>query len=425
MCVCGVMVGASGRWPVLLTVGAAGLSLLLVAALWEWIALARLRPEITRTCDDKLSLGAENRIRIDVRNSAHTRLVGAVRDEYPESTTAPGNVMSLDIPPRSEAHLTYLVTPSNRGVFEFGDIYLRLRGPLGLTTRQIRYPAKRTVKVYPNLIDVRRYEIGMRRNRTMQPGQRTAHSRGRGTEFESLRDYTLDDEFRSIDWKATARRGKPISRQYQQERSQSVLILLDCGRVMGAVVDGLSRLDHSINAAMMLAQVSALAGDKVGLMAFDRDAARFLPPKPGKSQFLRLLSVAYDLKEGEDDSDYAKAISYLSARWTRRSLVVVFTELTDLESSMPLITQLSSLAKRHLCVCVMLSDPSVAAAAAGPVTSAEDVFESAAARQLLQVRKLAAARMSAAGVLVIDAQPGDLTSSVVNAYSNVKATARL
>ncbi len=379
-----------------------------------------------RICDEKLSLGVENPVRLALRNPGYLRLRGAIRDEYPEEFSARGNVVPLDMPPRSETELGYSVMPHGRGDFHFGDVYIRLTGPFGLAMRQIRLPMRQDVRVYPELLDMRRYEISLRRSRALQSGQRIVKLRGRGTEFESLREYVPDDEFRVVDWKASARRGKLISRQYQEEKSQNVMLVLDCGRVMGPVIAGLSRLDHSINAAMMLAHVAALKGDKVGMMAFGEEVQAFSPPKQGKSQTLSLLSLSYNLAEASGDSDYYRAVPFLSRRWTRRSLVVFFTDLVDPESSKPLISQITSLTKKHLCLCVVMSDPAVIEAArAGTLEEPADAFRAAAARQVLQDRKRAAATLARAGAIVLDVPPDKLTPSVVNQYLDAKARALL
>ncbi len=420
------MIGFSGRLAPLLPGGVGLIAGAVTLALYDWLRLRRMALEVTRTCDDKLSLGVENPVRLSVRNSGYSRVRGAIRDEYPEEFSARGNVRKLEMAPRSEADILYRVTPPNRGDFEFSDIYVRLIGPLGLAMRQIRFPAKHHVKVYPNLLDMRRYEIGLKRSQILQPGQKVVKLRGRGTDFESLREYVPDDEFRTIDWKASARRGKLITRQYQEEKSQNVMIVLDCGRVMGPVIAGLTRLDHSINAAMMLAHVAALKGDKVGLMAFGEEILAFSPPRQGKSQTLGLLRLTYNLSDASGDSNYSRAIPYLTRRWTRRSLVVFFTDLTDPESSKPLISQVVSLTKKHLCLCVVMSDPAVIEAARGDrLDDPEDAFRAAAARQALQDRKLAAAMLVRAGAIVLDVPPDRFTPSVVDEYINVKARALL
>jgi len=422
----GLMIGFAGWFAPLMPAGAALAALTLVLAVADWLRLAgQGRPEVTRTVDDKLSLGAGNLVTLRVRNWSYSRLSGTIRDEYPQDFTAHGNVIDIDIAPRSEADVTYHVTPPHRGDFEFGDAYLRLRGPLGMLVGQIKYAMRREVKVYPNILDLRRYEIGLRRERAVQPGQRVARVHGRGTDFESLRDYLPDDEFRAIDWKASARSSKLISRQYQEERSQNVMILLDCGRVMGPVIESLSRLDASINAALMLAHVAAIKGDKVGLMAFGEEIQAYSPPKAGKSQTLNLLGMTYNLRSASGDSDYYRAFPFFARKWTRRSLVVIFTELIDVEASKPLISQISSLTRKHLCMVVAMADPAVLAAANREPHTTEDAFQSAAAKQVIQARKLAAAQLTRAGAIVLDVPPNQFTPAVVNQYLRVKSTARL
>jgi uncharacterized protein (DUF58 family) len=281
------------------------------------------------------------------------------------------------------------------------------------------------VKVYPNILDLRRYEIGLRKERIVQPGQRVTRIHGRGTDFESLRDYVPDDEFRVVDWKASARKGKLVSRQYQEERSQNVMLLLDCGRSMGPVIDGLSRLDWGVNAAMMLAHVAAIKGDKVGLMAFGDEVIAYTPPKAGKSQTLNLLGLTYNLQSASGDSNYYRAFPFFTRKWTRRSLVVVFTELVDPEASKPLISQIATLARKHLCMVVTMSDPAVAQAARSAGERPEDVYRTAAAKQVIQARKTAAAQLARMGAIVLDVPPGQFTPAVVNQYLRVKSAARL
>lgn len=424
--VAAVLIGLSGRWAPLQLMGISLIAAAVTCVLFDWFQLRRIALEVVRTCDDKLSLGAENLVRLSVRNSGYSRIRGAIRDEYPEEFAARGNVQPLNLQPRSAADISYYVTPPNRGDFAFGDIYMRVLGPLGLAIRQIRFPMRREVKVYPNLLDMRRYEIGQKRSQAVQPGQRVVRLRGRGTEFESLREYVPDDDFRTIDWKASARRGKLITRQYQEEKSQNVMIVLDCGRVMGSIIAGLTRLDHSINAGMMLAHVAALRGDKVGLTAFADDIIAYSPPRQGRSQTLNLLRLTYNLANASGDSNYYRAIPYLSRRWTRRSLIVFFTDLVDPESSKPLISQIATLAKKHLCLCVIMSDPDVVSDTRGDrLENPEDAFRAAAARQVLHDRQMAKAMLTHAGVIVLDVPPERFTPSVVDKYLEVKARAML
>lgn len=422
----GLVVGLSSvsdlLWPV--GIGLAALALALTVA--DGVALSRLRtPEIHRNVDEKLSLGAENLVKLQISNRSHYPIYGRIRDEYPEDFSGAGNVLKLDLPSRSNIELTYKITPPHRGDYEFGDVYLRLRGPMGLLTRQIRCPLRQEVKVYPNLLDLRRYDMNIRKERLTQPGLRSVKVYGRGTDFESLREYLPDDEFRSIDWKASARLNKLVSRQYQLERSQNVMIVLDCGRVMGPVIDGLSRLDWGINAGMMLAHVAASRGDKVGLMAFADQVTAFSAPKSGKSQALNLLRVTYNLRSAEGDSNYSRAFPFFARKCSRRSLVVIFTELTDPEASRPLISQIALLARKHLCVVITMADPEVLKAASDEPKTAQDVFQAAVAKQVIRSRQLAAAEVMKSGAIVLDVLPDEFSPAVVDAYLNIKASGRL
>lgn len=421
-----LMIGFSGYFGPLLIAGAGVAALAIVGAAADWLGLTRgVRLEISRSASDKLSLGAENPVHLSVRNGSHAHLRATVRDEYPIGTKARGYAFRLDLNPRSETGATYHVTPRKRGDYSFGDIYVRLSGLLGLAMRQIRFPAEERVKVYPNMLDMRRYEIGLKRDRPVQPGQRVTRLNGRGTDFESLRDAVPDDELRSVDWKATARRGKLTTRQYQQEKSQNVMLVLDCGRVMGPILDGLSRLDHSINAAMMLAHVAALKGDRVGLLTFAEEIGCFSSPKAGHSQTLNLLSITYNLQDAQGDSDYYRAIPYLARKWTRRSLIVLFTDLSDPESSRSLASQVTSLARRHLCMVIAMRDPALTDAAQADVRESEQAFVAAAAQQVLHARRLAGAQLVRAGAIVLDVVPGQFTPAVVDSYLNIKAQGRL
>lgn len=420
------MIGFSGRAPVLAAVGSAVIALAVAAAALDWIRLTRgTALEVVRECDDKLSLGARNPVRLKLRNPSQARLRGRVRDDYPVGIAADGEEGDFAQEPRSEIEFVYHLTPSRRGDFEFGDIYVRIVGPMRMAVRQLRFAARRHVKVYPNLLDVRRYDAGLRRQRPVQPGRRATRIYGRGTDFESLRDYLPDDELHAVDWKATAKRGRLTTRQYQQEKSQNVLVALDCGRTMGPVIDGLTRLDHAVNAAMMLAHVAAVRGDRVGMLAFGDDVRVFAPPRPGRSQTIRLLSLAYNLRDASGDSNYARAFAYLSRKWTRRSLLVVFADFADPESAMPLVSQISGLTQKHVCMVAAMTDQSVMHCAYGAPEGVEDAFRAAAARQSVEARQRVSAQLAGAGAIVLDIAPGDFTPSVVERYLDIKSRALL
>lgn len=203
-----------------LVVGVATLALIVHD---NWLSRRRVTLELERLVDDKLSLGADNTVRIAVRSRSAAGARLSVKDDPPVEFVTSRRTQNLLLAPFDQAQLLYTTRPLNRGRYRFGDLHVRGRSQLGLSYWQRRYPAPREVSVYPNLLEVGRYQYLARADRLRQAGFRAVRRLGEGTEFESLRDYTPDDEFRSIDWKATARRGRPTSRQYEIERSQTVI----------------------------------------------------------------------------------------------------------------------------------------------------------------------------------------------------------
>ncbi len=420
------LIGASGYFPSLMAVGVFIVALSVVMAGMDvaWLRAVPV-PETRRHTEDKLSLGVPNRVRLDVRNLHSADLRVLIRDEYPEGFQCDNSQFEVAMAARSERELVYDVVPRRRGDFSFGDTYIRIVGRFGLAVRQVRVQSAESVSVYPNLQEIRRHEMAAVASRLARPGLHRMRIRGRGTEFESLRDYMPDDDIRAVDWKASAKRGKLVTRLYQEDKSQNIIMLLDCGRIMGPVVDGLTRLDHAINAAAMLAHVASLSGDRVGLLAFGDRVLSYLPPRGGRSQTLAILKMTYNLKDAEGDSNYAHALGYLARRWTRRSLIVLFTDVVEPEASRPVITHLVGLSRKHLCLCVTMRDPEVERAATAPPESGEDAFDMAAATQVLEARRRAAAQLEAAGVNVLDVCTDELTPAVVDEYLRIKSLARL
>ncbi len=314
-------------------------ALLAACAIADFLASPRPENALTleRTVDDKLSLGASNPVTLEARNSSTQPIKLTVRDLPPPTFDLDRPAMlTLTLPPDPRPIcVTYHVTPPAKGDFAFGDLYVQYPGRLGLIMRQGKIAARREVKVYPNLLETAKYELLARRGRLQQLGIRSTKIRGGGSEFESLRDYVPGDEYKKIDWSATARRGKLISRQYEAERSQNIVLLLDTGRTMLQPVQKMAKLDFVVNTALMLAYVAAASDDKVGLMAFDADIRVYLPPAKSKAQVYGILESLYNLDARMVETDYKAAFQNLATRWRRRSLVVLFSDLVDPELVRP------------------------------------------------------------------------------------------
>ena len=378
---------------------------------------------VERVVDDKLSLGASNAVRVVVRSLFHRDLRVIVRDEPPYRFDVAGSTQQeLRVEPGNRpATMQYSVTPPAKGDFIFGNLFVQYRGRLGLIVRQGQVSATRVVKVYPNLLEVEKYEMLARRGRLQQVGIRSAKIRGGGAEFESLREYVPGDEYKKIDWSATARRGKLITRQYEAERSQNIVLLLDTGRTMLQPVQKMAKLDYVVNTALMLAYVAASSDDKVGLMAFDADVRVYLPPAKSKAQVYKIMESLYNLEARLVETDYPDAFQELATRWRRRSLIVLFSDLVDPDSSAQILDAVPMLEERHRVVCVTVSDPNIVAAANKvPETSAE-VYAKAVAMQVLQERRQAITALKRRGVWTIDSTPEDLSADLINHYLDLKS----
>ena len=415
----------SSRAGIFLWLAVAWLLFIVVLLIIDW----RLSPtpsswELTRRHDDRLSLAVQNRIEIDVRLRAGALPVQIfVRDDPPPSfgIAETDRILTGTVSPGRTETLAYQLRPPRRGDYAFGDLYLRWRSHLGLLLRQTKIPAAEAVKVYPNLVDVKKYDLLVRKNRLWELGLRNAKIFGSGTEFERLRDYQPDDEYRRINWKATARRGKPISVEYETERSQNILAMLDIGRMMRSPVGDVAKLDYAINALLLLTYVAARKGDKVGLLSFADDVESWIRPRGGKGQFHRMLETLYAVESQAVEPDYNRAFGYLAARQNKRSLVLVFTDLTGSINTETLVAQMNRLRKRHLALLVTLRDPTVQALAEQPVTDSTELYERTIASRLLDERRLVLERLQRRGVHTLDVAANELSIAVINRYLELKA----
>ena len=401
------------------------LLIMLAALLFDLARAPRAKAfEVERRNDNKLSLAADNPIFIKIRalsSQAMPPVSITVRDEPPDEYEISQRLLTGELQPPETLTLRYTVTPHARGDYAFGDTTLRWSGPLGLIVKQHTFTTNAPVKVYPNLLEVRKYELLARTGRLQELGLRKARVFGRGTEFERLREWTPDDEFRQISWKATARRGKPIAIEYQTERSQTVITLLDAGRLMRAPIGPLAKLDYAINTTLLLGYVAGLRGDLVGNLTFADDVMGYLPAKTGRGQFHRLLEMLYNIQSQPTVPDYQRAIAYLKIKRPKRALVVLFTDLAASSNLEELINAMSSLRPRHLPMIVTMNDPSVLALAEQAADDTTAVYERTLAEQLLEERRLVLEQLEKRGVLTIDVPASKLTTAVINRYLALKA----
>lgn len=410
--------GALG--PVCVVGALAGLAILGI----DWVLAPRPSSiEVVRRFPAVLSLEASGELIWLVTNPHRRRATVAIADDLAPSLRASGRRVRLRLAPGQTRIARASVRPGRRGRFVSREMVVRTLGPLGLMGRQsaLAFPAE--LKVYPSFGSRRQAELRMDRQRVLEIGLRSARMRGGATDFEQLRDYSVDDDARRIDWAATARADRPIVRSYRAERNQRVICLLDNGRAMAGQVGGVARAEHAMDAVMMLTAVAARLGDLPGLVAFDRQVRAVVPPRGGPSQLPRVTEALYQLQPVLAQSDYRGAFSQVLGHSPRRALLCLLTELDEALFN-TLVPVLGLVARTHVLMVGAVPDPAVVAWARGG-QGAAGAYRAAAAAGALARRRELAHILAARGVMVVDALPGALAPQLTDTYLQVKASGRL
>jgi len=416
--------GAGLRWLVLGFDGAVLLLMLADGAL----AYRAVRPTalgIRRERPTRLSLGVDNEIGLVLHNHSGLSLNLLLRDQPPALFRAEPGLLAVRLPARKQVRLAYRLLPTQRGNFSFSDLSLRCRGPLGLACADRSVPLAEEVQVYPNLLEVRRYEALVRTTLVRSGGYRNQRLPGAGREFSHYRDYSPDDDYRHVSWKATARRNKPISAVFESEQSQDIIFCLDAGRMMAARVGLLSKLDHAINAVLMLSHVSQTFQDNLGLLVFSHKVHLYIPPAKGWAQQSRFLQALYSVIPEFCYVNYREAFSYLIARHPKRALTLVFTDLLDAVVSREYLEAAALLRRFHLPLTLAVADVPLQQLAARRATDPSDLHEILTARDLLQGRTEMLRQLERQGTPVLDTIPERLTIDAVNRYLELKTGLRM
>jgi uncharacterized protein (DUF58 family) len=346
-----------------------------------------------------------------------------VREVRPEILGGVQPARALGVPPRGAVREQIPVVPLRRGreTGGAGGFVVDSTGPLGLGRHRARLPLPWDVVVYPPLVSVRLRASVAEALRRRDVGSKQIRRLGEGRLFESLREWVPGDDLRHIDWKSTAKRGKVITRQYEAERRQQVLLVLDTGRLMTAdVAAGVARLDFAVQAALELAYAAAQHDDNVGIMTFADGVQHFVAPERGRAGVRRVMDVLAEVQPKLVEPDYPGAFRYLAARNRKRALTVLFTDVIDRFASDALVANVATLRPRHLPLAVTLRNPELDAAAAQRPATPRDAYRKAAAEELLHAREEALGHMRRAGVLVIDVTPERAAQAVVAKYLDLK-----
>jgi uncharacterized protein (DUF58 family) len=371
----------------------------------------RRRPEFRREMPEVLARGVPARLEV----GASVAGGGSVRVRQP-------SVPDVDVSPREGAGgLGATIVGRRRGRHSMPGVAARAVGPLGLGAWYHEAGATRELRVYPDMPAARRLALAVRLGRFREQGQAPRGPLGLGTEFESVREYSPDDDIRQVNWRATARLGRPMSNDYRLERDREVLCLVDSGRLMAAPLEDRTRLDAAVDAAVAVALVADAVGDRCGTVAFDGEVRRRLPPRRAGGE--AVVEALFDLEPRPVESDYA--LAFQTVEGSKRSLVIVFTDLLDEAAARSLVEAVPVLARRHFVVVASCADPDLERLVHDVPGDAADVYATAAALDVLDERSVVVARLRRAGAEVVEAEPASLGAACVRVYLRAKARARL
>lgn len=378
--------------------------------------------EIKRMMDQKLSLSVWNAIGLIIENPVQYSIRAQIRDGIPDSFVTKNEVIRFEVAGREPKIVTYSVKPIKRGEYRFHDLHLRVTGVLGLCVRSKTLPVSDTIKVFPNLKDMRNHHLLMVQKRRLLTGFQKIRQLGVGTEFESIREYSDGDDYRHINWTVTAREGQLYVNRYEPERNQYVYILMDTSRVMHEEIQGITRLDYAVNAAFIVAETAMNHGDNIGMLAFDSDIRRMVKPAKGTVHFQRLAESLYNIEISETSADYEKAFSTLQKVQNRRSLILLFTDPYNFEHAREITSSWRNYAPRHKVVVLSIKNPVLVSEAEKRVKQNEDVFSKSAALKLLDDRKRTFSILEMSGVPAMESNPEEFTLDAVNRYISLKAS---
>ncbi len=424
----------------------AALPLVLFAALSLWLSFAAvvwksyvafivvlcgldftLRPRkrtvlVGRLIEEQYHVGYAASYRLKVENTGSTTLKARLRELLPGALQPNEHLYSFWLEPGESASLTVRFVPKARGRFPLPATTLRIRHPLALLAYQETLAeGKDEIVVYPGRPAAETSVLIARARVLDEAGARVVRRRGHDSDFESLRDYVVGDDLRFIDWKATARRAQPQVRQFQMERNAEVILALDCGRLMGNLVRGVSKLDLAITPVLDLAAVAIQRGERVGLIAFDSRVLAYVPPRGGIRQIGLITQTLAGLDTGFEQTSFTRAVGHLQVHHKKRSLVVVFTDFTDEISSRDLQLVLTALSRRHVLLFVAVGDPHLDDILEETPATASAAFQKGVAAELTLERRRVIHSMNRAGVLALDADPFRMTARLINRYLEARS----
>ncbi|HWL10344.1 MAG TPA: DUF58 domain-containing protein [Planctomicrobium sp.] len=375
---------------------------------------------LERVAPEEVYVDQQQRIEwiLENRSSFHTFVM--LRDQLPAGSSTETPELGIAVPRQTRTRLSYDLLPTVRGDLEFGKLYYRTLGALRLAWRLSVLDARQSVRCYPHLANWNAAEIAARQALSRQAGSHRIRWRGTGTIFESLREYTTEDDIRWVDWKASARAQRPITRNFETERHQQVLLIIDASRMMMTYCGHRTKMDTAIEAAILAARSAVEVGDAVGLLVFSDKIDIYLHPRREKSQVGAIMNALYTLHARPVEPDFETAITLAATRNRRRSLMLLFTDVTVIESSQRMSAYVRSLIPRHLPLVATIADQTVEHLEVLEPQSAEEFYQVGVANELLLQRDELLEVLRNSGAAVLDSPADEIATRTIETYLSLK-----
>ncbi len=376
---------------------------------------------VERTGREKLSIYEDEAISFTLYNKGRYRLNLELKDEIPEyHFKIKSKLMSGVILPNEKKEFQYSVIPQKRGAFTFGNLHIRYLGRLKLCTKTFKVDLAKEYKVYPNIKNLQKYRLSICNNRIFKEGKRNLKLLGNGTSFESLREYVSGDDYKKINWKATARINKPIINQYQPEKNQHVYMFIDTGRPMSYTVKGYRKLDLVVNTALVLSDVINQNGDQSAVLLFNTDVNNIIMPGKGPEHRKKIMETLYHIDYTNHTSNYQEVFQYFKKKERHRSIIFLFTDFETEEEAQNILRVLPYISKNNLVIIILIKNESVEAIREQKIKNNEDLFNKGVAIELSNERQKIIKLLNYKGIFCIECPAEKLEYTAINKYIEVK-----
>lgn len=414
-------------WPILLPIAYVVLMVLLSLVLVDIMVLFLSKSKVKgrRIINKQLSLGDENIVRLQIQNKYNQPISIRIIDELPYQLQVRDFEHYMLLKPEETKELRYPIQPNKRGEYKFGDVNIYVSTVLRLTERRIKLPLHQTVKVYPSILQMKKYELQVFSKTAIFQGIKRVRRLGNNNEFEQIKNYVQGDDIRTINWKATSRRGELMVNQYQEERAQQVYCVIDKSRSMRMPFEGLTLLDHAINSSLVLSNIILRKGDKAGVITFSDKLGAQLPAESNAGQLRKIMDVLYNQKTRFMDANYERL--YFGSRniIKGRSMLLLFTNFESMYALKRNIHLLRKLNQNHLLVVVFFENTELEDVANMSAHKTKDIYFKTMARKFALEKELIAYELRKYGIQSILTKPQDLSVNTINKYLEIKSRGML